>query len=149
MAIIGAGLVGVTAVLYLKPLRPARRIVVLERSALPSGASTKNASFACFGSISALLEQEKRGDLPAVVAACWAGLARLRELVGDGPLDYQPVGGYELFRHEEAAPANECRDKSAILMRCWPRWWAGSAPFAIPALGAGTGGRAATKLAAG
>ena len=111
VAIIGAGLVGLTAALYLKQRRPTWRVVVLERGALPSGASTKNAGFACFGSISELIEQEKRGDLQAVVAARCEGLARLRELVGDAALDYQPVGGYELFRDEEAALAAECRDK--------------------------------------
>ncbi|GAB3853223.1 FAD-dependent oxidoreductase [Hymenobacter terrigena] len=111
VAIIGAGLVGLTAAIYLKQQRPAWRVVVLERGALPSGASTKNAGFACFGSISELIEQEKRGDLQAVVAARWAGLARLRELLGDAVLDYQPVGGYELFRHEEAALAADCRDR--------------------------------------
>ncbi|MDB5267248.1 MAG: hypothetical protein JWP58_288 [Hymenobacter sp.] len=111
VAIIGAGLVGLTAAIYLKQQRPGWRVVVLERGALPSGASTKNAGFACFGSISELIEQEKRGDLQAVVAARWAGLERLRELLGDAALDYQPVGGYELFRHEEAALAAECRDK--------------------------------------
>ena len=111
VAIIGAGLVGLTAALYLKQLRPEWRVVVLERGPLPSGASTKNAGFACFGSISELMEQEKRGDLQAVVAARWAGLARLRELLGDAALDYQPVGGYELFRHEDAGLAAQCRDK--------------------------------------
>ena len=111
VAIIGAGLVGLTAAIYLKQQRPAWRVLVLERGSLPSGASTKNAGFACFGSISELLEQEKRGDLQAVVAARWAGLARLRELLGDAALNYQPVGGYELFRHEEGALAAECRHK--------------------------------------
>ncbi|GAB3586195.1 NAD(P)/FAD-dependent oxidoreductase [Hymenobacter daeguensis] len=111
VAIIGAGLVGLTAALYLKQRRPGWRVVVLERGALPSGASTKNAGFACFGSVSELLEQEKRGDLQAVVAARCEGLARLRELLGDAALDYQPVGGYELFRHEESALAAECRAK--------------------------------------
>ncbi|HEX8656231.1 MAG TPA: FAD-binding oxidoreductase [Hymenobacter sp.] len=112
-AIIGAGLVGLTAALYLKQRRPTWRVVVLERGPLPSGASTKNAGFACFGSISELLEQEKRGDLQAVVAARWEGLTRLRELVGDAELDYQPVGGYELFRQEEATLAAECRKQIA------------------------------------
>ncbi|GAC1601436.1 MAG: FAD-dependent oxidoreductase [Hymenobacter sp.] len=111
VAIIGAGLVGLSAALYLKQRRPAWRVVVLERGPLPSGASTKNAGFACFGSISELLEQEQRGDLQAVVAARCTGLARLRELVGDAALDFQPVGGYELFRHEEAALAAECRSR--------------------------------------
>ncbi|MDB5233631.1 MAG: hypothetical protein JWR44_624 [Hymenobacter sp.] len=111
VVIVGAGLVGLSAALYLKQLRPAWRVVVLERGALPSGASTKNAGFACFGSISELIEQEKRGDLLAVVAARCEGLQRLRELLGDVALDYQPVGGYELFRYEESALAAECRDK--------------------------------------
>ena len=111
VAVIGAGLVGLTAAYYLKQQRPAWRVVVLERGALPSGASTKNAGFACFGSISELLAQEQRGDLQAVVAARYTGLVRLRELLGDAALDYQAVGGYELFRQEEGALAAECRDK--------------------------------------
>ncbi len=108
VAIIGAGLVGLTAALYLKARRPTWRIVVLERGDLPSGASTKNAGFACFGSISELMEQEQRGDLQAVVAARYAGLRRLRELLGDAALDYRPVGGYELFRDDEAELAAAC-----------------------------------------
>lgn len=111
VAIVGAGLVGLTAALYLKQRRPTWRVVVLERGVLPSGASTKNAGFACFGSVSELIEQEKQGDLQAVVAARYAGLARLRDLVGDAALDYQPVGGYELFRDEDEALAAECREK--------------------------------------
>ena len=111
VAIIGAGLVGLTAAMYLKQRRPTWRVVVLERGSLPSGASTKNAGFACFGSISELLEQEKHGGLLAVVAARYEGLARLRALLGDAALDYRPVGGYELFRHDEAPLATECREK--------------------------------------
>ena len=98
VAIVGAGLVGLTAALYLRQRQPNWRIVVLERGALPSGASTKNAGFACFGSISELIAQEQRGDLQAVVAARFEGLRRLRELLGDAALDYRPEGGYELFR---------------------------------------------------
>ena len=111
VVIIGAGLVGLTAALYLKQRRPTWRVVVLERGPLPSGASTKNAGFACFGSISELIEQESRGDLQAMVAARYTGLTRLRELLGDAALDYQPVGGYELFRQGEEVLAAECREK--------------------------------------
>lgn len=111
VVIVGAGLVGLTAALYLRQRQPTWRVVVLERGLLPSGASTKNAGFACFGSISELIEQEQRGDLQAVVGARCAGLARLRELLGDAELDYQPVGGYELFRHEEASLAAACLAK--------------------------------------
>jgi len=58
VVIIGAGLVGLTAALHTRRLRPKARVLVLERDVLPNGASTKNAGFACFGSISELLEQE-------------------------------------------------------------------------------------------
>ena len=109
VAIVGAGLVGLTAALYLKQRRPDWRVVVVERGPLPSGASTKNAGFACFGSISELIEQEKRGDLQAVVAARWEGLRRLRELLGDAALDYRPVGGFELFTEKDEALAADCR----------------------------------------
>ena len=54
IAIIGAGIVGMTTALNLKKRKPNLKILVLERGYLPSGASTKNAGFACFGSPSEL-----------------------------------------------------------------------------------------------
>ncbi len=51
VAVIGSGIVGLTAAIHLKTLEPHSRIVVLERGALPTGASTRNAGFACFGSL--------------------------------------------------------------------------------------------------
>lgn len=112
VVVVGAGLVGLTAALHLRRLRPTARVLVLERDVLPNGASTKNAGFACFGSISELLEQEARGGtaaLLAVVQARWEGLAELRRLVGDEALQYQAVSGYELFRPEDIALAARCR----------------------------------------
>ncbi|RSK46576.1 NAD(P)/FAD-dependent oxidoreductase [Hymenobacter perfusus] len=113
VVIIGAGLVGLTAAIYLRQLRPTARVLVLERDTLPNGASTKNAGFACFGSISELREQELRGGtdgLLRVVQARWEGLRRLRELLGDEAINYRPEGGYELFRPEEATLATTCRE---------------------------------------
>ncbi len=108
VVIVGAGLVGLSTAIYVKEQRPDWRVVVLERGVLPTGASTKNAGFACFGSVSELLEQEKRGNLLAVVEARWQGLRRLRELVGDVAMRYEAVGNYEVFRAEEAELARAC-----------------------------------------
>lgn len=54
--IVGSGIVGLNAALQLKSKYPNSKVLVLEKGFLPSGASTKNAGFACFGSISEILE---------------------------------------------------------------------------------------------
>ncbi|MCC3156004.1 FAD-binding oxidoreductase [Hymenobacter sp. 15J16-1T3B] len=114
VAVVGGGLVGLTAAIFAKRLRPTARVLVLERDVLPNGASTKNAGFACFGSVSELMEQEQRGGTAALLAVVryrWEGLRLLRELLGDAAIGYEPLGGFELFRNEEAALAAECRSR--------------------------------------
>jgi len=74
-----------------------------KRGTLPSGASTKNAGFACFGSISELVDDMKQNGEQAMlnlVKRRWDGLRRLREKLGDTAIDYKGYGGYELF-HED------------------------------------------------
>ena len=58
-AIIGSGIVGLSCALELRELHPEAKIVVFEKGTLPSGASTKNAGFACFGSMTELLDDLK------------------------------------------------------------------------------------------
>ncbi|MCR5888032.1 FAD-binding oxidoreductase [Hymenobacter sp. J193] len=104
VVIVGGGIVGLSAAIYTRQLRPTARVCVLERDLLPNGASTKNAGFACFGSISELLAQEQKNGTAAllqVVQARWEGLARLRSLLGDEVIGYEGVGGFELFRPED------------------------------------------------
>lgn len=58
--VVGAGIVGLNCALKLREKYPKSSIAVLERGLLPKGASTKNAGFACFGSVSELLDDLKR-----------------------------------------------------------------------------------------
>ena len=58
--VIGSGIVGLNASLAIKLKHPSLHVLVLERGALPYGASTRNAGFACFGSISELLSDLKK-----------------------------------------------------------------------------------------
>ncbi|MEM1122161.1 MAG: FAD-dependent oxidoreductase, partial [Bacteroidota bacterium] len=105
LAIIGSGIVGLNAAIAFQQKHPKAKVVVLERGIFPSGASTKNAGFACFGSVSELLDDlEQMGEKAVLdlVAKRWRGLQKLRELCGDDHLEYQPWGGYELFIKEEA-----------------------------------------------
>lgn len=112
--IVGSGIVGLSAAITIKKQQPNIGVTILERGFLPFGASTKNAGFACFGSISELIEQEKicgTNGLHELINKRWKGLNKLRSLVGDKRLDYQINGGYELFKPEQFALSNECVSK--------------------------------------
>ncbi|MBL7796112.1 MAG: FAD-binding oxidoreductase [Saprospiraceae bacterium] len=111
VAVIGSGIVGLTAAMHLKTLDPALRVVVLERGALPAGASTRNAGFACFGSMSELLDDMTHlteDEVLAVVEKRWRGLQRLRAVVGDANMDFQMLGGYEMFTDEDEETFHSC-----------------------------------------
>lgn len=112
--IIGSGIVGLNAAISLKKQMPNLRIAVLERGLLPSGASTKNAGFACFGSISELIEQEKiigPNGLYNLIDKRWNGLQKLRKLLGDSSISYENYGGYELFKPLENKLSSLCVSK--------------------------------------
>ena len=98
--IIGSGIVGLTCALELRRLNPYSKIVILERGFLPTGASTKNAGFTCFGSPSELLDDLSNSSEESVfklVEDRVKGLSKLRNLVGDKTMDYREYGSYELF----------------------------------------------------
>ena len=112
--VIGSGIVGLNAAIQLKKTVPTLKIAILERGFLPSGASTKNAGFACFGSISELIEQEECAGLDGLVLLIekrWKGLLKLRNLLGDKTIDYQCLGGYELFKNDDIFLADTCVSK--------------------------------------
>jgi hypothetical protein len=113
-AIIGTGIVGVNCALSLREKYPKSKIVIFERGILPSGASTKNAGFACFGSISEILDDLKNHSEEEVVQLVQdrvEGLNLLRKSIGDKQLDYQKNGGYELFIDQDRELFEECSAK--------------------------------------
>ncbi len=112
--IIGSGIVGLSAALYLKKQQPTLKVLVLERGFLPSGASTKNAGFACFGTISeqiSYLRRSSEAEVLHLVDYKWRGLQRLRQNLGDGAIDFQQNGGYELFGYHEQKQADDAFDQ--------------------------------------
>lgn len=109
-AIIGSGIVGLSTAISIKEKNPKARVVVLERGLLPTGASTKNAGFACFGSLTELLDDLQvmtASETLALVEERVKGLEKLRARLGDDKIDYLGFGGYELINEEDLG----CLDK--------------------------------------
>lgn len=111
VAIVGSGIVGLCCAIRLKERFPERKIVVFERGLLPSGASTKNAGFACFGSASELLDDLERhspDEVLELVKTRVSGLRKLRKLLGDTQIDFQQHGGYEVFLRSDTGLFEQC-----------------------------------------
>lgn len=118
VAIIGSGLVGLNAAISLKILRPNWKIIILEKGILPSGASTRNAGFACVGSPSELLDDlthQTENEVFSTVEKRWKGLEKLLKRVGERGLDFQKNGGYELFLKQDDALYNDCQNQLDFL----------------------------------
>lgn len=109
--IVGSGIVGLMCAIRLREKDANSKIVILEKGLLPNGASTKNAGFACFGSMSELLEDLKthsEEEVISLVKQRVEGLQLLRSMLGDEQIDYQEHGGYELFTSNDTALYEEC-----------------------------------------
>ena len=116
--IVGSGIVGLHAGLRLRERFPNAKILVLERGMLPQGASTKNAGFACFGSLSEIIDDLKthsEEDVVQLIEKRWRGLQLLRKRLGDTAIDFKPHGGYEVFLKEDESGFNDCVNKLPLI----------------------------------
>ncbi|THV61337.1 FAD-binding oxidoreductase [Flagellimonas alvinocaridis] len=111
--IIGSGIVGLNCALRLREKYPSSRILVLERGSLPQGASTKNAGFACFGSVSEILADAKahtEEEVVQLVQKRYNGIQVLRTLLGDKAIGFEQHGGHELFLEDNSELFGSCSD---------------------------------------
>ena len=95
---------GYSTALHLRENDPNAKILIIERGYLPSGASSKNAGFACFGSATELYDDIERFGEELVwetVALRWSGLNYLRNLIGDDNLKLQINGSWDLITDAE------------------------------------------------
>ncbi|HLV14562.1 MAG TPA: FAD-dependent oxidoreductase [Xanthomarina sp.] len=109
--IVGSGIVGLNCALHLKRRFPKAKILILEKGMLPQGASTKNAGFACFGSLSEILDDLKshsEDEVVDLIKKRMDGLLLLRQTLSDQDIYYQQLGGYELFTNEDSQLFETC-----------------------------------------
>jgi glycine/D-amino acid oxidase-like deaminating enzyme len=112
--IIGSGIVGLNCALSLRKKYPNAKILVLEKGVFPQGASTKNAGFACFGSISEVLSDlryHSEAEVVQLVEKRWNGIQLLRRTLGDKAIDFQQHGGHELFLETDESLFQNCKVK--------------------------------------
>jgi glycine/D-amino acid oxidase-like deaminating enzyme len=116
--VIGAGLIGLQVALQLKRRAPKASVLVLERGTLPTGASTRNAGFACFGSLSEILaDLGSMGEdaTLALVGRRQEGLSRLRSLLGEEAIGYEHAGGHELILREHKPTLEQMHEINRLL----------------------------------
>lgn len=104
LVVIGGGIVGLSTSIQYKIKFPDAKILVLERGIFPSGASTRNAGFACFGSLTEILDDlnyMSESEVLQLVEKRYRGLLSIREFFGDERLGYLPTGGLELLTEKE------------------------------------------------
>ncbi len=112
--IVGSGIVGLNCAFNLKQKHPKANILILEKGTLPQGASTKNAGFACFGSLSEIIDDlntHSEQEVVELVKKRVNGLQLLRNTLGDKTINYQQNGGYELFTKEDSKLFDDCLSK--------------------------------------
>ena len=98
--IIGGGILGLSVACSIKENNPALKVLILERGIIPQGASTKNAGFACFGSLTEILSDFKtlgENETVELVEKRWKGIEKLRQRLGDKNIELENNGGYELI----------------------------------------------------
>lgn len=104
LIIVGAGIVGLSSALFYKRQHPSARVAVLERGFIPRGASTRNAGFACVGSIGehlADIGKESEERVKERIKLRYEGLQLLKKTLGVEAIGYEHCGGYEFFRSRE------------------------------------------------
>ena len=67
LVVLGGGITGIFVLFTLEKNNPTASIAILERGLFSSEASTKNAGFACFGSLSELIEDESELERKIII----------------------------------------------------------------------------------
>ena len=98
--IVGNGFVGLWSAFHLKKKKPNLKITIVDRGTIPTGASTRNAGFACFGSLSELIQDGKimgTEKMLELVEMRYKGLKNIQKYFSKKEMDFDLCGGYELY----------------------------------------------------
>ena len=120
LIVVGAGFTGLSAAIHFKKQYKKAKVLVVDRGIFPSGASTKNAGFACFGSLTEILDDfwtMTPDEVLHVVEKRYSGLKQIRKQFGDKALRYQHRNGYELIGEEQLDALEQLSDINHLLRK--------------------------------
>lgn len=118
VVIIGSGLMGLWSAFFLMKKNPQLRVTVVERGILPTGASTRNAGFACFGSLTELMaDREKMGEdkMLQLVTMRYRGLKKIQEVFSKKEIGFDLCGGYELITEKDGLSKGDLTAQASLL----------------------------------
>ncbi|MDB5251792.1 MAG: hypothetical protein JWP27_961 [Flaviaesturariibacter sp.] len=100
VVIVGSGFVGLWSAYHIMKKHPRARVTILDRGLIPTGASTRNAGFACFGSLSELVADAAAmgtDKMLSILEMRFKGLERIQKVFPKKEIDFELCGGYELY----------------------------------------------------
>ena len=116
--IVGSGLVGLWSALYIKKKHPKAKVTVIDRGLIPTGASTRNAGFACFGSLTELIYDIQTMGIDKtlqLVQMRYEGLQKIQKFFTKSTIDFDLCGGYELLNESDNISLEKLENDIAYL----------------------------------
>lgn len=101
--IVGAGFTGLWTAISIKEKYPEKSVLIIEKNSTPLGASTRNAGFACFGSLTEIIsDSEKMGweKTLDLVKMRFEGLKKIQHYFPAEEIDFELCGGYEILNDD-------------------------------------------------
>jgi glycine/D-amino acid oxidase-like deaminating enzyme len=124
LIVVGSGFTGLSTAVNYKEKHPKSKVLVLEKGVLPTGASTKNAGFACFGSLTEVLDDFWKmtpDEVTALVDMRYKGLRQIRRKFGDASLKYRESHGFELLESEHVDAADQMAEVNKMLRKLFKK----------------------------
>ena len=124
LIVVGAGFTGLSTAIHFKKHHKKANVLVLDRGVFPSGASSKNAGFACFGSLTEILDDfwsMTPEEVLQLVEKRYTGLTQIRKQFGDRALGYQHRNGYEILMQEQLEALDQLPDINRFLKKIFPK----------------------------
>lgn len=124
LIVIGSGFTGLSTAINYKKKNPKASVLILEKGVFPTGASTKNAGFACFGSLTEILDDfwsMSPKEVTALVERRYKGLLQIRKVFGDKALHYQHTHGFELLEEENLNALDHLEEVNKTLKKLFKK----------------------------